>query len=65
VRRCIWYVEHGVTLALLVDPTDRSVLRFGRASTPQALHDADRIDLSEVLPEFQVTVAQLFAVLKG
>jgi Uma2 family endonuclease len=65
VGRCIWYVEHGVTLALLIDPTDRSVLRFGRASTPQALHDADRIDLSEVLPEFQATVDQLFAALKG
>ena len=65
VRRCIWYVEHGVTLALLIDPTDRSVLRFGRASTPRALHDQDPIDLSEVLPEFDATVEQLFAALKG
>jgi Uma2 family endonuclease len=65
VRRCIWYVEHGVTLALLIDPTDRSVLRFGGASTPRALHDQDRIDLAEVLPEFQATVEQLFAALRG
>ena len=65
VRRCIWYVEHGVTLALLIDPTDRSVLRFGRASTPRALHEQDRIDLSEVLPDFQATVERLFAALKG
>jgi hypothetical protein len=42
-----------------------SVLRFGQASTPHALHDQDRIDLSEVLPEFQATVEQLFAALKG
>jgi hypothetical protein len=52
-------------VALLVDPTDRSVLRFGRASTPQALHAQDRIDLSEVLPEFEASVEQLFAALKG
>jgi Uma2 family endonuclease len=65
VRRCSWCVEHGVTLALSIDPTDRSVLRFCRASTPRALHDQDRIDLSEVLPEFQATVEHLFAALRG
>jgi Uma2 family endonuclease len=65
VRRCIWYVEHGVTLALLVDPTDRSVLRFSRGSTTRALHDQDHIDLSDVLPDFQATVEKLFNLLKG
>lgn len=26
VRRCLWYVQEGVAVALLVDPDDRSVL---------------------------------------
>jgi Uma2 family endonuclease len=65
VRRCIWYVEHGVKLGLLIDPVDRSVLSFRLDALPRALRDADQIDLSEVLPEFQTTVDTLFNALKG
>src|SRR5947209_12302475 len=28
VRKCLWYVDHGVELALLVDPHDHSVFAF-------------------------------------
>jgi Uma2 family endonuclease len=60
VRRCMWYVHNGVTIALLVDPDDDSVLAF-RADEPlRALRGDDRLDLHEVLPEFDVSVTQLF-----
>jgi len=64
VRKCIWYVEHGVTLALLLDPPDRSVLLFRPNALPRALRSADPIDLEEVLPGFEATVDQLFSALK-
>jgi len=58
-------VEHGVQLALLVDPVDRSVLLFRPNAIPRALRAADQIDLSEVLPGFEATVNELFSALKG
>jgi Uma2 family endonuclease len=65
VRKCIWYVERGgVGLALLIDPLDRSVLLFHPNTMPRALRGADPIDLAEVLPEFEATVAGLFSTLK-
>ena len=64
VRKCIWYVEHGVVLALLIDPLDRSVLLFRANAIPRALRTADQIDLTEVLPGFEATVDELFGALK-
>ncbi len=63
VRRCLWYVDHGVRLALLIDPDDRSVIVFRPGSQPSALRGADPIDVADVLPSFQLTVADLFAAL--
>jgi len=64
VRRCLWYVDNGVRLSLLVDPGDASVLVFRPGSRPRALRGADRIDVGEVLPRFQLTVEELFGSLK-
>jgi len=64
LRKCIWYVEHGVLLALLVDPVDRSILLFRPNALPRALRAGDAIDLAEVLPGFEATVDQLFSALK-
>lgn len=64
VRRCLWYVANGVRIALLVDPADESVLSFRRGEQPIAWHGQDRIDVSEVLPDLQLTVEQLFASLR-
>jgi hypothetical protein len=63
-RRCRWYVEHGAELALLVDPSDRSVQRFERSAEPTVLRDAARIDLDAVVPGFELTVGALFSVLR-
>jgi Uma2 family endonuclease len=64
VRKCIWYVENGVRLALLVDPGDRSVLLFRPSALPRALRGRDQIDLAEVLPGFNASVDDLFSALK-
>lgn len=64
VRRCLWYPEHGVQVALLVDPVDESVLAFRADGRVNAWYDTDQIDLSEVLPDFELTVEGLFASLR-
>jgi Uma2 family endonuclease len=63
-RRCLWYVEHGLRMAVLVDPQDRSVLVFWPGGRTAALRGADRIDFGEILPGFQLGVQELFASLK-
>ena len=63
VRRCLWYVDHGVRLALLIDPDDRSVIVFRPVPQPSALQAPDRIDVADVLPGLQLAVADLFAAL--
>jgi Uma2 family endonuclease len=64
VRRCVWYVAHGVQVALLVDPADESVLAFRGDEQPVAWRAEDRVDLREILPELALTVEELFASLR-
>lgn len=64
VRKCIWYVENGVKAALLVDPRDRTVLLFRAGQPYRALRDDDAIELADILPGFEATVAQVFGALK-
>ncbi len=61
---CRRYVERGTPLALLVNPRDRSVRHFRADGTEQKLTGDDRIDLDDVLPRFDLTVATLFAALR-
>ncbi|HVC31217.1 MAG TPA: Uma2 family endonuclease, partial [Steroidobacteraceae bacterium] len=60
VRRCLWYVANGVPLALLIDPADASVLLFRPNAAPRALRGVAPIDVSDVLPGFELTVQELF-----
>jgi Uma2 family endonuclease len=64
VRRCLWYVANGVQAALLVDPADESVLAFRSDRPASAWSGSDRIDVSDMLPDFQLSVDQLFASLR-
>jgi Uma2 family endonuclease len=64
VRKCPWYVANGVSLALLVDPEDESVIAFRPNVSPVAWREADAIDLSDILPDFKLTVQGLFATLR-
>ncbi len=62
--RCRWYVDHGVKIALFVNPRDLSVTRVRPGGDEIVLRAADRIDLAPVLPAFQITVQELFDSLK-
>lgn len=64
VRRCVWYAANGVAIALLVDPSDRSVLTFRLRRSPEALRGTDRIDLGDLLPDLAFTVQELFDSLR-
>lgn len=61
--KCLWFVTHGVRIALLVDPDQDTILRFRPDALPDVLTGDDRIDLDEVLPGFELTVNQLFGSL--
>jgi Uma2 family endonuclease len=64
IRKCLWFVAHGVVVAVLVDPGDRSVLLFRAESAPHVLRDADRLEFADVLPGFTRTVDDLFGTLR-
>ena len=64
VRRCLWYVQHGVRVALLVDPEDKSVVVFRPESRTSALRGTEPIDFGDVLPGFQFRADRLFGSLK-
>ncbi|MBA2449686.1 MAG: Uma2 family endonuclease [Chloroflexi bacterium] len=64
LRRCLWYLEHGVPLVLQVDPDDDSVVDFRPDTAPRVLRGADRINLDTLLPGFELTVQDLFDALR-
>jgi Uma2 family endonuclease len=64
LRRCVWYVENGVAFALLVDPADRSIVRFEQDHAARVLRAGDGIDFGAVLHGFRLTVDEVFASLQ-
>ncbi len=64
VEKCLGFVEHGTEIALLVDPKDRAILDIRAGGLVRALRRADRVDLSSVLPRFELTVDDVFALLR-
>ena len=64
VRRCRSFIDNGVQLALLVDPRNESVIVVRPDSVSDPLRGEQQIDLGEVLPGFELTVAELFAALQ-
>lgn len=60
VRRCLWYVQHGVRAAMLLDPSDESALLIRPDGTTTALRAPDQIDLQDILPGFELSVQELF-----
>jgi Uma2 family endonuclease len=64
VRKCQWYVEHGVPLALVANPDDRAVRLLRPGAEPLVLRDDAVIDFGPVLPGLQLSVRDLFAMLQ-
>ena len=63
-RQCQWYVEHGVRIALLVEPRRQRVRDFRPGRPPPTLRLADSVDFNQVLPSFAWVVEELFALLR-
>ena len=63
--KCVWYTENGVKIAVLVDPEEQSVFRFRPNQALVVLESDDRIALDDVLPEFDLTVRELFDSLRA
>jgi len=57
--------EHGVSVALFVDPRRRWVRVFRAEPESGPFTESDRIDLSDVLPGFVLSVAELFRSLRA
>lgn len=64
VEKCLGFVEQGTEIALIVDSRDRAVLDIRVGGRIRALRGADLIDLSSVLPGFELTVDDVFALLR-
>lgn len=64
IERCRDMVRLGVPLVLLVVPRGRSIRVFRTGEESDALRDLDRIDFSQLLPGFSLTVEQIFRSLR-
>ncbi len=63
VRKCAGMVENGVRVALLLHRWDKSVFIFRPEVPLRVLTGTDRVDLDDVLPGFEITVAEIFDLL--
>jgi Uma2 family endonuclease len=57
---CAWYVAHGVSLALLVDPEDETILVYAPEIAPRTLRGPDVLDCGDLLPGSRLVVQELF-----
>jgi Uma2 family endonuclease len=60
-RRYLWYIENGVSIALLRDRLVGGITRFLPQQPQAVLKGSDPVDLAEVLPSFTVTVQEIYA----
>lgn len=54
------YLEAGVRLVWLVDPETRTVSVFTPDTAPQTLRQGDTLAGGEVLPDFSLSIAEIF-----
>jgi Uma2 family endonuclease len=64
VRRCEWYVAHGVELALLVEPQQEVVRVFHPGTASAVVQGPDQIDFGPVLRGVQLRADELFGWLQ-
>jgi Uma2 family endonuclease len=57
-------VSNGVEIAGLADPDDESVLTFRPGQPPRVRRGADRLDLGDVVPGFELGIDELFQSLR-
>lgn len=60
VDKCLHYIALGTVIALVVDPQPRVVRILRAGQPPEVVRGDDRINVDDVLPGFDVTVAEMF-----
>ena len=60
ISKCLRYIRLGTTIALLIDPYRKVVFGFRPNQALVEMRGDDRINLDEVLPDFVLTVRELF-----
>lgn len=64
VEKCLGFLDSGTEIALVIDAKVDTILDIRIGGHVRALRGADRIDLSSVLPGFELTVDDVFALLQ-
>lgn len=59
--KAMTYLGAGAGIVWVVDPEERTVTVSGRDRSTRVLREGDDLDGGDVLPEFRVAVAELFA----
>jgi Uma2 family endonuclease len=63
--KCREYLGHGVRVAVVADPIRRSVFVLRANGEVGPLQEGDDIDITDVLPGFQMRVSDLFSRIKA
>ena len=64
MRKCVWFVENGSAVALLIDDQDQTVLLFRAGHPTRIIRGDEPIDVADVLPGLKLTAKQLFGALR-
>lgn len=62
-KKIAFYLAHGVRLVWIIDPRSRLVTVLAPGQEPRTLGNGDTLDGGDVLPGFEVAVAEIFAQL--
>jgi Uma2 family endonuclease len=63
VAKCQWFIQHGVRVALLLDPRDTTIRVFRPGTSPSTHQGTERIDLAEIAPDLEMVPSAIFAAL--
>jgi len=64
MEKCLGLVEQGTEIALMIDAKARVIMDIRADGRVRALRGSDEIDLSSILPNFDLTVDDVFALLR-
>jgi len=64
LRRCGWFVEHGVAAAVLVNPSKETVIVVEPGGAVTTLATGDTLDLGHIIVGLKVEISALFDALR-
>jgi Uma2 family endonuclease len=64
INKIIFSVNRGTKLGWFIDSDDKSVMVFQPNQLPEVKYDTDRLPVLDILPDWQVSPADIFSWLK-